>query len=217
MTISLVIDASSETMQAGLWQAGEWLAFYESKEAPLESFFTAVDNLFTETAKDFKDIDRIVFCEGPGSILGMRIVAIALQAWRIFFKEAAISVVSYNAMEWAASVVKEKNPLNASFYTITPSRNLCWNVYDALQHKLMELSVQELKALQASQPESPFFLIKQRKTAINLPFAVIDFDYNLHNHPTSFLKIELFTPRQDLDAISVNSPVFQKWDGKRHH
>jgi tRNA threonylcarbamoyladenosine biosynthesis protein TsaB len=73
----LLIDASSETVQVGLLSAdGEPHWASRCAEAGV-GIFECLDDLDLEIA----EVASFAYCEGPGSILGIRSSAMALRAW----------------------------------------------------------------------------------------------------------------------------------------
>ena len=78
----LVIDSSSACAQIGLFRAGlpstgEWEK--SIGEAGIAVFQTT-DKLLRRAGVELSEIDAIAFCEGPGSVLGIRTAAVAGQA-----------------------------------------------------------------------------------------------------------------------------------------
>ncbi|MGH7955951.1 MAG: peptidase M22 [Opitutaceae bacterium] len=78
---ALVIDAASSDVQVGLLEStraaqARWQT--SSDEAGV-AVFEAVKNLGVEMA----DVRAFIFCEGPGSVLGIRTVAMALRTWLV--------------------------------------------------------------------------------------------------------------------------------------
>jgi tRNA threonylcarbamoyladenosine biosynthesis protein TsaB len=92
----LVLDAAGAGVQAG-WAAehapSRWVSFNEEAGAAV---FRALEVL--EVSVD--SVGAFVYCEGPGSILGIRTVAMALRTWR-FVRERPL--FAYRSLELLAS------------------------------------------------------------------------------------------------------------------
>lgn len=88
--ILLLIDTASARVQVGLWTAGEtqpprWVASYTEASTGL---FACVDAVLRGAGLRIAEIGTFVFCEGPGSVLGIRTAAAALRAWSVIQTKA---------------------------------------------------------------------------------------------------------------------------------
>jgi tRNA threonylcarbamoyladenosine biosynthesis protein TsaB len=75
----LFLDAASSRVQVGLWErdgAGPWQT--SSEEAGI-GVFRCVEQLGVR----IEDVGAFVYSDGPGSILGVRTVAMALRTWNL--------------------------------------------------------------------------------------------------------------------------------------
>ena len=75
----LVIDAASAEVQVGLIKseaAAEWRTSHEEAGVAV---FQCIEELGVQP----QHMDAFVFCEGPGSVLGIRTVAMALRTWGV--------------------------------------------------------------------------------------------------------------------------------------
>ena len=73
----LVIDAASAAIQVGLLNGEEKCKWATSPEESGIGIFQCV----SELAVDPLNVGAFVFCEGPGSVLGIRTAAMALRTW----------------------------------------------------------------------------------------------------------------------------------------
>ena len=74
---SLVIDGSGITVFAGLLDTkNRWLAKVERDGNPLEELFPAIESVLTESGLSLKDIGSYIYCMGPGSVLGIRLLSL---------------------------------------------------------------------------------------------------------------------------------------------
>ena len=73
----LLLDAVSERIQAGLFASGETRWAESTEEAGVGLF-----RCFDELGVDLATVKAFAFCEGPGSILGIRTTAMAIRTWR---------------------------------------------------------------------------------------------------------------------------------------
>jgi tRNA threonylcarbamoyladenosine biosynthesis protein TsaB len=73
----LLLDAASERIQAGLLSAGREPRWASAREEAGTGIFACLDAL----GADVGGVGAFAFCEGPGSILGIRSAAMAIRAW----------------------------------------------------------------------------------------------------------------------------------------
>jgi tRNA threonylcarbamoyladenosine biosynthesis protein TsaB len=72
----LLLDAASERIQVGWFIAGA-VRWAESTEEAGQGLFRCLDDLNADPAA----MKAFAFCEGPGSILGIRTTAMAIRTW----------------------------------------------------------------------------------------------------------------------------------------
>jgi tRNA threonylcarbamoyladenosine biosynthesis protein TsaB len=74
----LLVDAASERIQVGVLGASGGPRWASAREEAGVGIFSCLDEL----GADIGAIASFAFCEGPGSILGIRSSAMALRAWK---------------------------------------------------------------------------------------------------------------------------------------
>jgi tRNA threonylcarbamoyladenosine biosynthesis protein TsaB len=75
----LVLDAASSRIQVGLWPNDERPDWQSSDEEAGIGLFRCLEQL----RLPLDAVAAFVFCEGPGSILGIRTVAMTLRTWNV--------------------------------------------------------------------------------------------------------------------------------------
>lgn len=75
----LLIDGSSERVQAGILAADGSARWAARREEAGVGVFGCLDEL----GVDIASVGALAFCEGPGSILGIRTTAMALRMWDV--------------------------------------------------------------------------------------------------------------------------------------
>jgi tRNA threonylcarbamoyladenosine biosynthesis protein TsaB len=104
----LVLDACSSRVQVGCYRTGLAEKWAQSTAEAGIGIFECVANLEVDLA----DVDAFVFCEGPGSILGIRTVAMAIRAWntlqvRPVFTYRSLTLVAEAMQERETSVIAD--------------------------------------------------------------------------------------------------------------
>jgi tRNA threonylcarbamoyladenosine biosynthesis protein TsaB len=112
----LIVDAASTRIQAGLLQADGTQAWASSSEEAGNGIFLCL----RELKVDLRTLRGFVFCEGPGSILGIRSVAAALRVWLVLEKRP---VWSYRSLDLALSGLQDP-----SLAMIADARRDSWHL-----------------------------------------------------------------------------------------
>jgi len=78
----LVIDGSARVgVRVGVIAASQWHGQAIAVEGALESTFACARTALTEAGLQLGDIKSFAVCVGPGSVLGIRIAALAARTW----------------------------------------------------------------------------------------------------------------------------------------
>jgi tRNA threonylcarbamoyladenosine biosynthesis protein TsaB len=78
----LVIDGSARVgVRVGVIAASQWRGQAIAAEGALESTFTCARAALAEAGLQLSDINSFAVCVGPGSVLGIRIAALAARTW----------------------------------------------------------------------------------------------------------------------------------------
>jgi tRNA threonylcarbamoyladenosine biosynthesis protein TsaB len=121
----LLIDSSSTCIQVGLWQLdGEVIWNTSELEAGI-AIFAGVDALLARTGLGVADLGALVFCEGPGSILGIRTAAMALRLWSSTGGRA-LPVFAYRSLELVAHDLRRRG-ISAPFAVLADARRDSWH------------------------------------------------------------------------------------------
>jgi len=120
----LLIDASSplSVIVGKLGKDGRaWTEFLEEKTSALEGVFSALEKL----QNDGVPARGFLFCEGPGSILGIRIAAAAIRAKLALDRAAgvpALPVFAFGGLRLAAELLLRARPAEKNFIVAAESR-----------------------------------------------------------------------------------------------
>jgi len=114
LRLPLLVDASSQ-VQVGIPDAKGWLSLTREKKPALESLFEAILKSLGQIDSSATAIDAILFCEGPGSTLGLRIAATAVKTI-LRENEPSPTLFTYNALDLAAILANDASrPILAPF------------------------------------------------------------------------------------------------------
>jgi tRNA threonylcarbamoyladenosine biosynthesis protein TsaB len=117
-TSVLLIDAASTRVQAGWFVVGETPRWQTADADAGIGLFSCIETLNV----DVNQAQAFVFCEGPGSILGIRTTAVALRTWCAL---APRPVFAYGSLELVAHTSRERG----EFTVIADARRETWHAF----------------------------------------------------------------------------------------
>lgn len=211
---TLVIDASNPACFAGILDSKQnWLA-YQSIEGPtLETLFSEVETVLSEAKLSLEAITRYLYCEGPGSTLGLRLAAMAVRTWRALHATTP-PCFTYNSLQLAAHCLKLDQPNLSEALIVADWKKDTWNAVSLKNGTIQACKPIPQTTLEEWKP-SPYHL-PQRKGwqappngAITLPYTP-ERIHELINTPGFLRAVDTPTP------FASAPSQFQKWIPDRH-
>src|SRR5208283_333617 len=121
----LLIDSSSMRIQVGLWQLNREAIWNASDQEAGIAIFAGVEALLAQAGIGVADLGGFVFCEGPGSILGIRTAAMALRLWSAAGGRT-LPVFAYRSLELVAHDLRRQE-IQAPFAVLADARRDSWH------------------------------------------------------------------------------------------
>lgn len=187
----LLIDASSPlSVIAGKLGADgrSWAGFVEEKSAALDGIFSALEKLSdTAPARGF------LFCEGPGSVLGIRIAAAVVRAKLALDRASgdnarALPVFAFRSLRLAAQLATRAFSSSKNFVVAAESRiNVC-NVL-RVENGIPAADFEEIKSADAEKFSGEKIFVLPARRALPPAFANaerLDVAALLKNDPAIF-------------------------------
>ena len=205
----LVLDAASTSVQVGLLQDGSPARWQSIPDEAGTAIFTGVRDLLTSAGLKLEMIDAFLFCEGPGSMLGTRTVAMAIRTWQTLAPRPAYAYQSLAVaahFEWSRQAAR-------SFTVVADARRETWHC----------------QSIDAS--GRPALL--QRRAAAELPAGELVSPASFRAWaqpprpvgPCGYLLAEIFPSLTDGDffrltdtpnAFQPDAPEYKKWSAQVH-
>lgn len=190
-----------------------WENFAVEKTAALEGLFDAV----AKAAPAFGG-NGFIFCEGPGSILGIRIAAMAIRG-ALALRECP--VFAFQSLSLAARLILRAGMArgNANFAVVAESRMNCWNVLIVDEKGVPAEHFVELKTDELGTLPEQIFLVPARRAKIPLAGTLIDPLAMLRDDPAVFEDCPelLHDCGNALDAVNTSAAnSYVKWTPERH-
>jgi tRNA threonylcarbamoyladenosine biosynthesis protein TsaB len=192
---ALVIDAASSVVQVGLLNADGSKRWYTSGDESGVAVFCGVEKLQV----DLRSLGALVFCDGPGSVLGIRTVAMALRTWRVF---QPTPVYSYCSLALVAHSVGRKD-----LSVIADARRDAWHRY-RIDHGLERVAAAELTG--------PLVMPEQFRHWSPLPPDVQRVPYSLAELLPRVWDADLLRGTDAPDAFLHEEPSYVKWTPQIH-
>lgn len=192
----LLLDAASALVQVG------WLGPTPADDRWAGSTAEAGTGLFTALASlgvDPGDARAFLFCDGPGSILGIRTAAMAVRTWQVL---APRPVYAYGSLALVAQAGGD-----AAVQVIADARRGSWHRF-VLGGRLERVAAGELAGRLVT-PEGFRHWTKP-------PPGVVTTPYRLPALLAAAATADLFTPTEAPDAFLHEEPGYKTWTPQIH-
>ncbi len=211
----LLLDASALQTQTGLLQNGHWLSFQRAPGETLDSLFEGVSRCLQDARMELDQVDGFLYCEGPGSVLGIRLAAMALQGWKSLPAHKTAPILTYRSLPAMACLIQMKENLQMPFHCIAQSSRDLWNLLSLTVEnwpgKLETVSSEVVENLR--EPVFHIPLGRQKKTP---PRNVKNYPYNIEEIPRLMDRQEIFHLSETPEVYRTHPNDYVKWAAKRH-
>lgn len=191
----LLIDAASCSVQVGVFAADSSSRWAKQEAEAGVGIFRCIEKLGINLA----DIRGFVFCEGPGSTLGIRISAMAIRTWQTLAPRPAFAYGSLALLAHAIGRI--------DITVIADARRNSWHA-QKLGHPLIRLPAEELKGPLVT--PTPF------RTWSPEPAGTIVHEYAVEHLIGITKEMPLFRPTEAPDAFLHQDPSFVVWSPTIH-
>ena len=192
---ALVIDAASSEVQVGILTADGTSRWHTSNEESGVVVFQGVEKL----GVDPRHVGAFVFCEGPGSVLGIRTVAMALRTWRVF---KSTPIFAYCSLALVAHALGRKDVA-----VIADARREAWHRY-RIDHGLERIPAAELTGA--------LVMPQHFRHWSPLPPKVERVPYSLGELLPKIWDQDLLRATDSPDAFLHEEPSYVKWTPQIH-
>lgn len=192
----LILDAASTRIHAG-WLADATTPRWQTShlEAGI-GLFAAIQAL----GVDVNEAGAFIFCEGPGSILGVRTVAMAIRAWCVLKPRPVFIYASIGLLAEAIA--------DPALGVIVDARRDSWHHFQ-LGRGLRRVPASEL-------PSSPLAMPEGFRHWAPVPGHAKIVPYDLPDLLLRTRDVPLFRPTDSPDAFLAEEPAYVTWTPKIH-
>lgn len=203
----LVIDtASRRVCVAAMTQQGTAAIRQSGEEASL-SLFPSVKAVLLEIGCELPQLRAIAFCQGPGSMLGMRTAVMGIRTWKSAGLLNDCPIFSFSSLEVGRQLIASRT--DAPFLVVTDARRSSWNVLESNQPVGSPARLIDNRGLEHT--ELPVFSFDEFPSWTRTQAPIERFGYRPETVILSKDFASLLTPNSET-AIPIARPqAFAKW------
>lgn len=208
----LYVDAASPVVAVGLQTDPlPESTIWRHVEAKADvAMFQAAEELLRNSALAVADLRAIVFCEGPGSLLGIRLAAMMIRTWSILPRKHPLVVFGYRSLQLLAADLLDSGR-RPPFRIITDARRQSWNVLAVSAEGEVE-KITRVPAGELNADESPVFYPQEFRSWQPMPDLAQAVSYRPETIATFGATSGLLHPVESPDAFMTEMPTYKTWE-----
>ena len=204
----LLIDSASTSVQAAVLRKNSEPVWSTKIGEAGEQVFTSVNDVLTRADLALDGVDAFIFCDGPGSVLGIRTAAVALRTWRVLRDRPAYAFCGLAVVAHALA----QNNGRRDFAVIADARRDTW-------HRIAvapDGTISNLHRLPTAALTGALVMPEGFRHWTQLPASVETTAYSLAALLPTLADADLFYAAAEPDAFLHEEPVYQTWTPKVH-
>jgi len=211
-----VLDASGTRVFCGIHQGDRWEASFYSDAEALEAIFSGAEAVGFRDYFERGRLAGLICCNGPGSILGIRLALMACAGWRSLPGLRAAPVLSYQSLHAAAALLLEAGTAAPDLFSvISEFRKGRWNRLDVRAGvPIGPIYLDNLESIGAL--SHPVFSLRQRHRAAPPPANARAMEYDPGIDGRWLHRIPLQRWERAPEVYVAEEPTFVKWTPDRH-
>lgn len=206
--VVLALDAASLKVSAGLLRSGQPAIWAHVEADANRGIFSASHRVLQQAGLGLDAVRAFVFCEGPGSILGVRTLAMALRTWLVL---EARPIYAYQSL--AVLVRSDWQRAPRAFAAIADARRDTWHVQSVTANgTLAPLARIPVTAIPPGEIVTPASF----RAWAPLPSSAQRVGYELEDIFHRLGDADVFHPAPAPDALQVEAPDYRRWSAQMH-
>lgn len=207
----LVVDAASTRVQVGLLRAGETARWATSTDESGKAVFALAAGLLRDANLDLNSVAAFAYDVGPGSMLGVRTVAMALRTWLVLNPRPVFGYFSLNLIR--AHLAPSGAP--PPFAVIADARRDTWHLALSPAPTATD-APRRAPAAEVAAFAGEVYLPTAFRAFSPAPRATRDCPFDLETIFAALPDADLFTPVEAPDAFQHEAPEYKKWSAEVH-
>jgi tRNA threonylcarbamoyladenosine biosynthesis protein TsaB len=199
--VALLLDTASARTQVGLLTPDprETQCWFSSDDEAGVALFAGAEALLAESGRRIADVRVFLFCEGPGSVLGIRTAAMALRTWRVLnpapvFAYRSLELVAHKLADPAVSVIAD-------------ARRDSWHVAQVGE---------PLRRIPTAELRGSLVMPEHFRHWTPLPEGIRRTSYDVSELLPALPDAELFRQTDEPDAFLHEEPSYAMWTPQVH-
>lgn len=209
----LVHDAASAQVQVGLLRASRPTVWHSATTEAGTGLFAGTEACLRESGADIGEVGAFIFCEGPGSILGIRTVAMAIRSWQTI-NTRPCPAYRYQSLALLAHELA-RNTAAVPCAVITDARRETWNCVVIGATRTVG-ALQRLAATDTAALPGDLWQPSAFRAWAQPPRPTKDCAYDVAALLAAHADADLFTPTDAPDAFQHTAPDYKKWSAQIH-
>ena len=211
---SLVIDCSEGEVFCGLLDADRrWLARRQSGPGALEALFPSVAAVLREAVRAPGSIRRYLYCEGPGSVLGLRLGAMAIETW-CRLSAAPVERLGYGSLQLTAALLLIDDPALQNACIVSDWKQDAWHSLEIRDRRAGEVATLPTSEIQSL--DGPLYHLPRRKGWQAPPDGAQTLPYQPSRLDEVLDSPGLLRPSAAVELFQPGGNTFAKWNPQRH-
>ena len=212
----LLLDTASTRVQLALFRPDQPALWEARDDEAGVALFTCAEKLLARASLTIADIATFAFCDGPGSVLGIRTAAVALRTWRAMDSKRERPIYSYCSLALVAHhLLATENARNLSL--IADARRDTWHhisidTTGALS-PLHRIPTAQLLATANTLAMPSHF---RHWTPLPPNLRIVPYALETMLSAPALAAAPLFTLAPEPDAFLHEEPVYQTWTPQIH-
>ncbi|HKB91419.1 MAG TPA: peptidase M22, partial [Opitutaceae bacterium] len=161
--------------------------------------------------RELSDIDAFIFCEGPGSMLGIRTAAMALRTWSSTLKP--VPSYAYRSLEVLARQLSLREA--APFSLVADARREMWHCVDVAGPTTIS-SLLRISSGEVKERTGKLFTPDTFRAWAALPPRAEKISYNISALMAPLSSAPLFREKPEPDAMLHEEPSYKTWVPQVH-
>jgi tRNA threonylcarbamoyladenosine biosynthesis protein TsaB len=203
----LLIDSASTSVQVALLRHGAEPIWSVSSGEAGEQVFAGVEDVLSRAQKQIGEVDAFIYCDGPGSILGIRTTAVALRTWRVLHDRPVYAYCGLGVVANGFVLDGQQN-----FSVIADARRDSWHCVAVDEAG----TISPLHRIPTAALAGDLFMPEGFRHWSAPPAPVQTTPYSLDGLLPKIADVELFDPTAEPDAFLHEEPVYQTWTPRVH-
>lgn len=199
-------------MQAGILRENAEPIWERSPDESGKAVFVLTQRCLESAGLPFSAIGGFIYCEGPGSMLGIRTVAMAIRTWQAA-AAAPVPAYRYQSLTLVAQELKRRGT-PAPFAVIADARRDSWHAVSVTAD--CNSLLQRIESAALAMRSDPLFQPAGFRAWTPPPREVRETPYDVGAMFAAHADEGLFDEAAAPDAFQYEAPEYKKWTAQVH-